>query len=140
MTQGLKRLGWILVSAIVIHIILIVLSILEVFVFSLINPGEPNPFYRAHAEVSGPIVSIVAGFPIFILAGKFLARKLANKLNVALLLPILYTITDFLIVDAAGVIWEQHLMIFMASAAVKMLGTLIGVYVPLGQKSAVKKR
>jgi hypothetical protein len=40
----------------------------------LINPGQPMATYQAHAAVSGPWVSILAGAPIFYAASRWIAR------------------------------------------------------------------
>ena len=39
----------------------------------LINPGQPMATYEAHAQVSGPWVSIFAGAPIFYAASRWIA-------------------------------------------------------------------
>lgn len=41
----------------------------------LINPGQPVATYEAHAQASGPWVSIVAGAPIFYAASRWIARS-----------------------------------------------------------------
>jgi hypothetical protein len=40
-----------------------------------INPGQPYATYQAHAEASGPWVSIIAGTPIFYAASRWIARS-----------------------------------------------------------------
>jgi hypothetical protein len=46
----------------------------------VIDPGEPVATYQAHAQVSGPWVSILAGAPIFYAASRWIARSLATAL------------------------------------------------------------
>lgn len=41
----------------------------------LINPGQPVETYQAHAQASGPWVSVVAGAPIFYAASRWIARS-----------------------------------------------------------------
>ena len=41
----------------------------------LINPGQPMATYEAHAQVSGPWVSLLAGAPIFYAASRWIARS-----------------------------------------------------------------
>ena len=41
----------------------------------LINPGQPLATYEAHAQASGPWVSIIAGAPIFYAASRWIARS-----------------------------------------------------------------
>ena len=40
-----------------------------------IHPGQPLAVYEAHAQASGPWVSIVAGAPIFYAASRWIARS-----------------------------------------------------------------
>jgi hypothetical protein len=40
-----------------------------------INPGQPMATYQAHAQASGPWVSLVAGAPIFYAASRWIARS-----------------------------------------------------------------
>jgi hypothetical protein len=46
----------------------------------LINPGQPVAAYEAHAQASGPWVSIIAGAPIFYVASRWIARSRATAL------------------------------------------------------------
>lgn len=41
----------------------------------LINTGQPFATYQAHAQASGPWVSLVAGAPIFYAASRWIARS-----------------------------------------------------------------
>ena len=41
----------------------------------LINPGQPMATYQAHAQASGPWVSLLAGMPIFYAASRWIARS-----------------------------------------------------------------
>src|SRR3954451_7515959 len=41
----------------------------------LINPGQTMATYEAHAQASGPWVSIFAGAPIFYAASRWIARS-----------------------------------------------------------------
>jgi hypothetical protein len=41
----------------------------------VINPGRPMAAYEAHAQASGPWVSIVAGAPIFYAASRWIAKS-----------------------------------------------------------------
>jgi hypothetical protein len=46
----------------------------------LVNPGQPIAAYQAHAQVSGPWVSIIAGAPIFYAASRWIARSRSTAL------------------------------------------------------------
>jgi FtsH-binding integral membrane protein len=41
----------------------------------VIDPGQPMATYQAHAQASGPWVSILAGAPIFYAASRWIARS-----------------------------------------------------------------
>ena len=58
----------------------------------LINPGQPMATYQAHAQASGPWVSILAGAPIFYAASRWIARSRPTALA-------LFTI--FFVIDGA---------------------------------------
>jgi len=123
------------VWALVIHIMLIVLSILEVFIYSLINPNHEDSFYTNHAELTGPYISIFFGFIIFYFVASYLSRTLTiKKIIIALSLPIIYTIMDFLMVHYSGVIWKDHITIFIISFLVKTLGSVLGTFLGNGNK------
>lgn len=117
------------VWALVIHIILIVLSILEVFIYSLINPNHESSFYKEHAELTGPYISIFFGFIIFYLVARLISKNFTkNKIVIALGLPIIYTIMDFIMVHYSGVNWKEHIIVFIISALVKISGSVLGTF------------
>lgn len=126
---GLKIFFW----SIVIHIILIVLSVLEVFIFSLFKPGQDDSFYAEHATLTGPYISIFFGFFIFYFVARFLSRNIdQKKIVIALALPVIYTILDFLMVHFSGVNWDDQLLIFTISFLVKVLASILGVFYKRG--------
>lgn len=121
--------------ALAIHIILIAISILEVFIYSLLYPIQEQEYYSEHAQLTGPYISIFFGFFIFYLVARFLTKNLQkNKLSIALLLPAIYTLMDFLIVHFSGVNWKEHLPIFLISALVKTMGSVLGAFL-VGSKN-----
>ncbi len=119
----------IILWAVLIHVILISISIFEVFLYSLLNPGLDNSLYEEHAKFSAPYVSIIFGLFIFILVLRHLGKKrIQQRFKIALVLPIIYTIKDFAIVHMSGVNWDEHLIIFLISFLVKMAGAFIGAF------------
>ena len=58
----------------------------------VIDPGQPMATYQAHAQASGPWVSILAGAPIFYAASRWIARSRPTALA-------LFAI--FLVIDGA---------------------------------------
>ena len=61
----------------------------------VIDPGQPMATYQAHAQASGPWVSILAGAPIFYAASRWIARSQPTALA---LFAILFVIDGALLV------------------------------------------
>ena len=73
MTIGWGRAG---AGALVAEIAQIAAAFGWVAVYSyLINPGQPMAAYEAHAQASGPWVSLLAGAPIFYAASRWIAKS-----------------------------------------------------------------
>lgn len=88
-----------------------------------IAPGEPFAHYEAHAQASGPWVSIVAGLPIFYAASRWLARSRRN----ALALYAVFLTVDLAIVVVAGVPPTPGLtLLFALSYATKLVACIVG--------------
>jgi hypothetical protein len=63
-------------GALIAGITLIAAAVGWVAIYSyLIDPGQPFATYHAHAQASGPWVSILAGAPIFYAASRWIARS-----------------------------------------------------------------
>ncbi|MGB5372003.1 MAG: hypothetical protein WBN18_16360 [Flavobacteriaceae bacterium] len=120
----LKLLGW----AILIHIILIVLSILEVVAYStIINPGHEQSFYEQHAQTTAPYISIIFGIILFFFISRLLVKKRYDKRQViALALPITYIIIDIIIMLLSNTDWGQQYLAFIVSFVTKILASYIG--------------
>lgn len=120
----LKTILWAVAS----HVILIALSFLEVFLYSiLINPGQEESVYSDHAAVSAPYVAIIGGIFLFI----FIARRLAKKHPeqkklIWISLPAFYVILDLLILLPYGVDWDDHWLSFSLSFGTKFLSAFLG--------------
>ncbi|MBK8706797.1 MAG: hypothetical protein IPN33_26610 [Saprospiraceae bacterium] len=68
--------------AMLVMITLIVISILEVAVYSyLVNPGHEISVYEAHAEFSAPYVSGIFGFILFFLVARHWKKKEYHNLS-----------------------------------------------------------
>jgi hypothetical protein len=76
MRLGEVRWGGALAGALVAEVLQVAAAFGWVAFYSyVIDPGQPIGVYEAHARRSGPLVSIVAGFPIFYAASRWLARS-----------------------------------------------------------------
>lgn len=114
--------------AILTMITLIIISFLEVSVYSyLINPGQLESVYEAHANSSAPYISGIFGFIIFFLVTQYWKKKeYPNVLKLAILFPIIYLLLDIAIITAAGVKWSDFILIFAIANVAKFLGSYLG--------------
>lgn len=119
-----RILGW----AVLIHIILIVLSILEVVAYStIINPGHEQSIYEQHAQTTAPYISIIFGIILFFFISRLLVKKRYDKRQViALALPITYIIIDIIIMLLSNTDWGQQYLAFIVSFVTKILASYIG--------------
>jgi hypothetical protein len=80
-------------GALIAEIAQIAAAFVWVAIYShVIHPGQPMAMYQAHAQASGPWVSILAGAPIFYAASRWIARSRPTALA-------LFAI--FLVIDGA---------------------------------------
>jgi hypothetical protein len=120
-----KVIGW----AILVHVILIMLSIAEVFVYSIVfNPGQDQKTYEAHAQVSAPYVSILLGIPVFYLITRLIFSKNGDKKSEILYgLPAIYIVLDIAMLIPYDIDWIGHLWVFALSFGTKFLSTYAGM-------------
>ena len=109
-------------------IILVIISILEVAVYShLINPGQEITVYETHASQSAPYVSGIFGFIIFFLVARFWNQKNYNNIaSLVLLFPLTYVLIDIIVLALADVKWADFLVIFLIANSAKFLGCFLG--------------
>jgi hypothetical protein len=114
--------------AILTMIILVIISFLEVAIYAyLINPGQEQSVYEAHAEVSAPYISGIFGFTIFFLVARYWKKKeYPNVFKLAILYPLIYVLLDIIIITAAGVKWSDFILIFAIANTAKFLGSFLG--------------
>lgn len=107
---------------------LVILSFLEVAVYSyLINPGQDQSVYEAHANLSAPYISGIFGFAIFYLIARYWKKnKLPNAFKLTILFPLIYVLMDIIIITAAGVQWSEFILIFAIANTLKFLGSYLG--------------
>lgn len=109
-------------------ITLVVLSFIEVTVYSyLINPGQNESVYEAHANASAPYISAIFGFVIFFLVVRFWKKKqYPNLSRLALLFPLIYVLVDVILLTVAGVSWADFILVFAIANTAKALGSYLG--------------
>lgn len=108
--------------------VLIILSFLEVAVYSyLINPGQEQSVYEAHANISAPYISGIFGFIVFFLVVRYWKKKeYSNVFKLAMLFPLIYVLVDIIIISAFGVKWSDFVLIFALANTAKFLGSYLG--------------
>jgi len=114
--------------AILTMITLVIISFLEVAVYSyLINPGQEQSVYEAHANSSAPYISGIFGFIIFFLVVRYWKKKeYQNVFKLVILFPLIYVLLDIIIITAAGMKWSDFILIFVIANTAKFLGSYLG--------------
>ncbi len=94
----------ILAAIVIAQVTLIAGAVGWVAIYSyLIAPGQPIAAYQAHAQVSGPWVSLILGVPVFFVLGRWLARHRPTAARAsAIALGAGYVIIDLAILLAAA--------------------------------------
>ena len=108
-------IGWIraLVGAIVAEGVQIACVFGWVAIYShLINPGQQLDHYQAYAQQSAPWVAVIAGFPIFYAASRWIARVRSS----ALALFGFFFFLDAGLTALSGVPFEQLPLGFFAAS------------------------
>lgn len=121
----------VLAAVLVAQVALVGASIAWVAVYShLIAPDQPMAAYHAHAQASGPWVSLLVGLPVFYLLGAWLARHRPPAARAsAVALAICYIGFDFalLLALAPGAIpWLLVVANYAAKAAATWVGATRG--------------
>ena len=124
-----KNRWWLAIPfALGVMIVNVLISVLYVVVYSyLIDPGHEEAYYQAHAQLSAPYSSIIAGMPLMFVAGRWIGRKFpkGNSVKAALLVWLVYFLLDFAIIAAAGAL-AQIAVLFAISFATKVGAALLG--------------
>jgi hypothetical protein len=124
--QAAADAGWGIGGALLLHVIMIMLAVAWVAFYSyVLAPGHDRIFYEAYAGRSGPVVSVVAGAPVFFLFAWWLARRRGSG-RAAWIAAILYLLMDLAIFAVMGVLAEMAGPAFLGGAALKLLGTALG--------------
>lgn len=114
--------------AIMTMIILVIISILEVAVYShIINPGQELSVYKSHANMSAPYVSGIFGFIIFFFISRYWTQKKYDNINsLVFYFPLTYVLIDIIVLVLSGVKWEDFLVTFLIANSAKFFGSFLG--------------
>ena len=111
-------------GALLAEVAQVVASVLWVTIYSyVLNPGQPMTVYERHAQASGPWVSIIAGFPIFYFASRWIARSLPTALA---LFGVFLALDVVLLLLMGGWSAISILLLIVLSYATKLLACYLG--------------
>ena len=123
-----NRWVWIIPAAIAVLIINLAIHILYmVAYYHFINPGQETAHYHAHAKLSAPYSSIVAGMPLMFFACRWIGKKFEarSSLTAALLVWLVYFLIDITVIIFAGELFRLALL-FTISFATKLAAAYFG--------------
>ena len=126
--------------AFLLHIALILLSILEVAIYSyLIAPGKDEAFYKGHAEITGPWISGIFGsLFIFMLVRRFIKQNNVRLLTYTLALPFIYIGMDFIMLLFLKINWNEHLPVLVIANGAKIISSLMAYLVCRPKANTIK--
>ena len=127
-----------LLAAMMLHLALIIISVLTELIYStFINPGKDDAFYRAHAETTGPWISGIAGsILVFLMVRRFIKRSKSRFLAFAISFPLVYIVTDLLILSFFQVKWTEVIPVMLLSNGAKFIASMLSYYLHAGRKLA----
>jgi len=122
----LKLIG----AAILLHIVLILISILEVAIYSyLIARGKDEAFYNTHATITGPWISAIFGsLFMFFLVKRFTKRFSQQQLAYAIWLPTIYIAIDLIFFFVAGYEFKDFVYPFVLATIPKIVAVLLAYF------------
>lgn len=119
-----------LLAAIILHIALIAISILAGLLYStFVNPGKDAAYYKSHAEITGPWISGIFGSVLaFVIVKRYIMRNANRYLAFAILFPVIYYITDIMLLSFFPVKWSEILPVLLLSNGAKLAAALLSYY------------
>jgi hypothetical protein len=128
MTNTTIRWRWVLPSFFLLELVLIAAAIGWVTFYSyVIHPGELDAYYEAYAHAASPIVSLVAGAPLFFLVGDRFRRSLgADAVRSAIAVSAIYSTLDVLLLVTWPAATMYHLIVMLVNAGAKLAAIVLG--------------
>lgn len=123
----LKLIG----TAIMLHVVLILLSVIEVVIYSyIISPGKDQAFYNTHATITAPWVSAIFGSLImFFLVKRFTKRFSLQQLTYVIWLPAFYIAIDLILFFVSGYEFKHFAYQFVLAAVPKIVAVLLAYFI-----------
>jgi hypothetical protein len=123
-----NRWIWIIPTALAVMVVNVAIHILYMVAYSyVIDPGQDEAHYQAHAMLSAPYSSIVAGMPLMFFACRWIGKKFEARLNLtaAMLVWLVYFLIDITVIIFAGELFRMALL-FTISFATKFAAAYFG--------------
>lgn len=123
-----NRWIWITPTAIAVLVGNVALYILYMVAYSyVINPGQDEAHYQAHAQLSAPYWSIIFGMPLMFFACRWIGKKFEARysLTAALLVWLVYFLIDVTVIIFARELFNLALL-FTISFATKFATAYFG--------------
>lgn len=119
-----------LLAALFLHIALIIISVVAELIYStFINTGKDAAFYRSHAEMTGPWISGIFGsILVFLMVRRYIKRNNSRYLAFAIAFPVVYFVTDILILSFFPVNWGDLVPVMLLSNGVKLAAALLSYF------------
>jgi hypothetical protein len=117
--------------AILLHILLILISILEVVIYSyFIAPGKDKEFYNTHATISGPWISAIFGsLFMFLLVKRFTKRFSQQQLTYVIGLPTIYIAIDLIFFFVSGYEFKDFAYPFVLATVPKIVAVALAYFI-----------
>jgi len=127
-------------TAFLLHVVLILLSIVEVVIYSyIISPGKDQSFYNAHATITGPWVSAIFGsLFMFFLVKRFIKRFSAQQLTYAIWLPVIYLAIDLVLFFVSGYKFNDFAYQFVLATIPKIVASALAYFIYSGRNHQVR--
>ncbi len=118
-------------TAILLHVVLILISIIEVVIYSyIISPGKDQDFYSTHANITGPWISGIFGsLFMFLLVKRFLKRFSRQQLRYAIGLPAIYLAIDLILLFISGYELKDFVYQFVLATVPKIVAVSVAYFI-----------
>lgn len=118
---------WSVLGTIILFAMMIASAIAWVAFYShALDPGHDAAFYEAYAAQASPIVSVVAGGPVFFLVARWLGRRRGSS-RAPWFSTALYLLIDAALLAAVGAFASSIAFAFAGGAVLKIAGTALAV-------------
>jgi len=128
MTNTTIRWRWVIPTFFLLELVLISAAVGWVAFYSyVLHAGQPDAYYEGYATAASPIVSLVAGAPLFFVVGDRFRRWLgADAVKSAIAVSAIYTTLDVLLVVTWPAATMYHVLVMLVNATAKLAAIYLG--------------